>query len=119
MKIRNGFVSNSSSSSFIVTLPKSIDNYTLDEFRELLEETSIFDPVKQLYEDLLNTEESQPTLTKWEKELLDIDGLSNNQYLVNYGNECDDTYGHGSDMECEFMPYISNDQVSVRRISCH
>lgn len=120
MKLRNGFVSNSSSSSFIVTLPKSIDDYTLEEFRELIGEVSVFDPVKQLYNDLKNKDSSQPTtLTKWEKEYFEIDELTNCQYIVSYGNECDETYGHGSDMEYEFMPYISNDEVSVRIVNGH
>jgi hypothetical protein len=32
MKIRNGFVSNSSSSSFLVVLNKALEDYTLEEF---------------------------------------------------------------------------------------
>ena len=32
MKIRNGFVSNSSSSNFIIELNKPIEDYTLEEF---------------------------------------------------------------------------------------
>ena len=39
MKIRNGFVSNSSSSSFLIELNKSIEDYTLEEFMEDYEMT--------------------------------------------------------------------------------
>ena len=35
MKTRTDFVSNSSSSSFIVKLTKPIEDYTMEEFREL------------------------------------------------------------------------------------
>lgn len=120
MKIRNGFVSNSSSSSFIVTLPKSIDNYTLEEFRQLLDtNVKVFDPVEQLYNDLKDTENSQREFSNFEQRFFGIDELDKNQYVVNYGSECDETYGHGSDMEYEFMPYLSNDEVSVKQFSEH
>lgn len=121
MKIRNGYVSNSSSSSFIVTLPKSIDNYTLEEFRELLNtDVKAFDPVEQLYNDLKDKENSQPK--DWDKlhqKHYGIEYFKENQYIVNYGNECDETYGHGSEMEYDFMPYLTNDDVSVEVFSEH
>lgn len=36
MKLRRGFVSNSSSSSFVIQLKKDLDKYTLDEFYKAL-----------------------------------------------------------------------------------
>lgn len=57
MKVRNGFVSNSSSSSFIVELTKSIEDYTLEEFIEEYQ-TDVCPPegLKILYKDLKKTQ---------------------------------------------------------------
>lgn len=49
MKIRTGFVSNSSTSSFTLDLKKPIDEYTLEEFREFIKGK---DMVAELYKEL-------------------------------------------------------------------
>lgn len=57
MKIRKGFVSNSSSSSFIVELTKSIEDYTLEEFiEEYQTDVCTSDGLKILYKDLEETQ---------------------------------------------------------------
>lgn len=102
MKIRNGFVSNSSSSSFIVRLDKDIDEYTLEEFRELCGKNNYFDPVKMLYEDLKNKENSRRQFSDWEKDYLGFDDLGENEYYVSY----EDSSEALSFMEHDFMPYL-------------
>ena len=49
MKIRNGFVSNSSSSSFVIKLEKPIEEYTYEEFCEYF---NYKDPVRQVYDEI-------------------------------------------------------------------
>lgn len=68
MKIRNGFVSNSSSSSFIVQLRKPINEHTFEEFKSYLQLDKIkhqypyceykYKGALQLYEALLNSKET-------------------------------------------------------------
>lgn len=45
MKIRCDYVSNSSSSSFIVKLDKSIHDYSLDEFKRLFASNTILEEI--------------------------------------------------------------------------
>ena len=61
MKIRNGFVSNSSSSSFIVPLNKPINEYSIEDFKSFLEldrlkfhDANEDRAVEQLYNAILN-----------------------------------------------------------------
>lgn len=125
MKVRSGFVSNSSSSSFIVTLPQDITKYSLEEFRELV--GGGFDPVEKLYNDLLNKAESQPYFEKYERERYGIDHLEYNQYLVKYGNECvdyGDKFGYEEQdfMENSFMEELednSDGEIIVQKFGNH
>lgn len=121
MKIRNGFVSNSSSSSFIVKLPRPIEEYTLEEFRELLEKEETFDPVAKLYQDLKNTSYSKKVLSDYEQKRYNRTILGFGEYIVEYGTE--GAFGSEVDeqstMEYDFMPYIENDEVKVESWSNH
>ena len=124
MKTRNGFVSNSSSSSFIVTLPQDITKYSLEEFRELV--GGGFDPVEKLYNHLLKAE-SQPYFDKYEREKYGKDHLNYNQYVVQYGNECvdyGDKFGYEEQdfMENSFMEELesnSDGEIVVEKFSNH
>lgn len=124
MKTRNGFVSNSSSSSFIVTLPQDITKYSLEEFRELV--GGGFDPVEKLYNDLLKAE-SQPYFDKYEREKYGKDHLNYNQYVLQYGNECvdyGDKFGYEEQdfMENSFMEELesnSDGEIIVEKFSNH
>ena len=120
MKIRNGFVSNSSSSSFIVKLPRPIEEYTLEEFRELLERDEAFDPVARLYNDL-HDNYCKSKFDDYEKKRYKREQLGLTEYLVCYGNECADwdDCSNQSMMENDFMPYIENENVKVESWSNH
>ena len=120
MKIRKGFVSNSSSSSFIVKLPRPIEEYTLEEFRELLERDETFDPVARLYNDLKKPY-AKNVLSDYDKRRFKRDILGFGEYLVTYGNECADwdDCSNQCTMENDFMPYIENDEVKVESWSNH
>lgn len=105
MKIRSGFVSNSSSSSFIIQLDKPIEEYTLEEFREVCNgnEPKI-DPVEILYKDLMNKENSKREIYKWEDEYSEIGRrqLKYDEYIVTYSDDTE--LGHY--METEFVGYL-------------
>lgn len=51
MKCRTDYVSNSSSTSFIVNLPKPIEDYDIDEFKQLFNRNND-DVIDRLYENL-------------------------------------------------------------------
>ena len=98
MKYRNGFVSNSSSSSFVLKLDKPIEEYSFDEFVEYFGGR---DPLKQIYTAL--------------KE--DSNVYENNEYHVYLGSECNST-------EAEDWLYDNGDSLEERGIllsceSCH
>ena len=66
MKIRQGFVSNSSSSSFIIHLNKSIEQHTMEEFKSFLEldklqfhDANVDKGVEQLFNALLNGKQTE------------------------------------------------------------
>lgn len=68
MKIRNGFVSNSSSSSFVLKLDKPIEEYTYEEFEEFM---GYENPIKGIYNTL-----KDDSIVK-----------DNNVYEIQLGNE--------------------------------
>lgn len=66
MKIRQGFVSNSSSSSFIIHLNKPIEQHTMEEFKSFLEldrlrfhDADEEKGIKQLYNAILNGKQTE------------------------------------------------------------
>ena len=90
MKVRSGFVSNSSSSSFIIELDKPIEEYTLEEFRSVCQSHGkVFDPVEVLYNDLMNKENSKREIYKWEDEYSEIGRrqLKYDEYIVTYSDD--------------------------------
>ena len=113
MKVRNGFVSNSSSSSFIISLDKDIDEYTLEEFRELCGQSGGFDPVATLYNDLKNKEESKREFDKWEKQWFDLNNLDKFEYYVSYSDNDGENMSY---MEHDFVPYLD---ITARTINQH
>ena len=70
LKIRNGFVSNSSSSSFVLQLEKPIEEYTYEELAAYIYAEHC-DPIRQIYNALKN-----------------CNFVNNNQYEIELGSDC-------------------------------
>lgn len=70
MKTRLGFVSNSSSSSFVIQLEKPIEEYTYEELAAYIYAEHC-DPIRQIYNALKN-----------------CDFVNNNQYEIELGSDC-------------------------------
>ena len=131
MKLRNGFVSNSSSSSFIVRLDKPVEDYTYEEFMDICGVTKSYmnelckdewgdimpftygDCVITLWNDLKD-EYAKEELSEWFKEMSGIDKLGPTEYNVSYGSE-DSDWKKGNYMEWEFMPHlkITKDTINM------
>lgn len=100
MKCRIGFVSNSSSSSFIVELQKPIEKYSLDEFVDLLNEHDL-EAVKILFEDLIRVKDDK--IEDWMIKFYHLPKeLPENNYIIEYSDEDGEGY-----MEHDFMPYLN------------
>lgn len=111
MKIRTGFVSNSSSSSFIVELPKPIEEYSLVEFIDLLKGNNL-EGIETLFNDLNKVKDGEVDISLI-KYYNVPKKLPENNYIVEYE---DDNGSLGCYIEHEFMPYLN---ITKRRISHH
>jgi hypothetical protein len=80
MKIRNGFVSNSSSSSFIIALPKSysISDEEMVVIRDIMED---YDEYFSHYEELAEEADNTEMLDEREKIQMMLDGKSIPEYV--------------------------------------
>lgn len=142
MKIRKGFISNSSSSSFIVKLNKPIEDYSLNEFmkeynidpfyKEFAEHLfkdlhydkiliDTWDLDFSIYSDKLEAILGEDKLSKIKTDVIDYAKRliekhicdNKNEYIACYG---DDDGPFFSKMEHEFMPNLP---CTVKRISHH
>lgn len=142
MKIRNGFISNSSSSSFIVRLNKPIEDYSLNEFmkeyninpfyKEFAEHlfkdlhydkivVDTWDLDFSIYSDKLEAILGEDKLSKIKTDVIDYAKHlieehicdNKNEYIVCYGDDDGTLF---SEMEHEFMPNLS---CTIKRISHH
>ncbi len=131
MKIRNGFISNSSSSSFIIQLDKPIEDYTYEEFMEICGITKYYENkvckdycgdtmdftygrcVSELFKDLKSKDAKE--MSDWFQNYYKVEDLKSNEYIVSYGSE-DSDWKFGNYMEWQFMPDL---QMTVKTINMH
>lgn len=93
MKIRTGFVSNSSSSSFVIKLEKPIEEYSEQELEEYF---TFYNPIKQIY-----------------RELQDAKNKGDNIYEIEVGNEC------GTSEAENFLNNFWDDDIVISSESHH
>lgn len=140
MKIRSGFVSNSSSSSFVISLPKDISDFTETEFVNLFSTVAPLDKFTEraeyIREDLESCDKTEQDLYKqiffdlvrktcvpddFDKD--DFGGFKEHDCFVEYGNEIGTSNNYYFDSALEDylqeVAYIDNSIIHVSYQSHH